>query len=115
MHEFSLVRALIAQVKTIRQAHGGAAVTSITVSVGELAGVEPALFQSAFTSLVAATEFPQAALELRNAPLRFHCQDCGQSSSMARGRFACGLCGSPRVTIVDGDSVILESVCLGSR
>ena len=48
MHEYSLVRALVARVEREARARDALAVRRLSVRIGELAGVERELFESAY-------------------------------------------------------------------
>ena len=48
MHELSLIQALFEEVESQLAPHAGARVSALHVRVGELAGVDPELFRSAY-------------------------------------------------------------------
>ncbi len=48
MHEYSIVQAMFEQIDRLAQTHGACSVRRIRVQIGEFAGVDPTLFQSAY-------------------------------------------------------------------
>jgi hydrogenase nickel incorporation protein HypA/HybF len=110
MHEMSLVRSLLAQVRELAKAHGGAVVQRIRVQVGPLSGVEPLLLASAWEQLRGEAAMPQATLELEEVPLEARCRACDGVFQPVRFRFRCPLCGSSETDVVRGDGVVLHSI-----
>lgn len=68
MHEVSLVHALFDQIARAIGRHPPTAVGLVRVRIGARAGVEPALFESAFDAVHDELGFPLARLELVNDP-----------------------------------------------
>lgn len=112
MHERSLVWSLLGQVEDLMREHGAGRVVAIRVGVGQLAGVDPDLFQSAYEDLVEQTPVRGAELRVTAIAVEFQCSDCGTRSELFGFRFLCPLCGSGRVVVLRGEGVILESVTL---
>ena len=77
MHELSVCQALVNQVVEIAQQNSAHTVQVITLHIGPLAGVEPALLVSAFPLAAAGTVAASAQLVIEPQPLRVHCQTCG--------------------------------------
>jgi len=112
MHELSLAQALWEQADAVRRQHKAARVLSIRAGVGEMAGVEPELLQSAFGLLVESGQAGGASLELERIPLEARCDDCGAEFRVREYRFACPHCGGSRVTVLRGEHLILQQVTL---
>jgi len=106
----SLARALVQQVQRLRRAHGMVRVVSIDVGVGELAGVEAELLRSAYALLAPAAGTEGARLHLTEVPLLARCRACGGTFRVERFRFACPACAAGDVAVLQGESVILQSV-----
>lgn len=115
MHERSLVQTLLNQVQQIVADDGGGVVKEIQVQVGDLSGVEPLLFESAFTEL--ATEcFPQECrLVLDIVPVKAECRLCGQCFEVQDYEFLCPACGTGPVEVIQGDQVKLISITVDSE
>jgi hydrogenase nickel incorporation protein HypA/HybF len=112
MHERSLVWSLLRQVEDLMREHGAVRVVAIRVGVGQLAGVDPDLFQIAYEDLVEQTPVRGAELRVTAITVEFQCFDCGLRSELVGFRFLCPHCGSGRVVALRGEGVILESVTL---
>jgi len=76
VHEYSLVSSLMDEVERQVQVHHATAVHAIHVRLGELAGVDPALFRTAFEMIQPDTLCAQAELTLISEPAVWHCPHC---------------------------------------
>ena len=109
MHEYSLVQSLVARVEAEASARGATAVHRLVVSVGELAGVDPELFQTAYDTFRAGTVCGSTAMEIRRVPARWSCPACGRE--IPRGEvLACEGCGVPARLAPGGDEMLLETI-----
>ncbi len=112
MHERSLVKALLRQVKGVAAEHPGSCVVSIRVCIGEFSGVEPELLASAYRDLITDTPLRGAALDVEQVPLEAVCEQCGRQFRVERFNFQCDVCGSMKLTIRGGEEMLLDSVTL---
>jgi hydrogenase nickel incorporation protein HypA/HybF len=112
MHEFSLAQVLVEQVESIRGAENAVRVESVTLGVGEFAGVEPDLLRGAFEILIEETPVVGADLHIHRIPLESQCDACGIDFRVKDFRFVCPTCESHLVKIIRGEDLILESVAL---
>lgn len=112
MHEHSLIRSLLVQVKDLMQQHQATAVETVTVEVGPLSGVEVLLLHSAWQQLVIDSPFEFTQLEIQETPLLLVCRVCEQQSSFPTLKLKCSHCDSPQVQILNGDSFRLLDVTL---
>ncbi len=110
MHELSICQALLAQVREIAQTHDAQHVKQITVAVGPLSGVEPALLAVAFQWARVGSCAADAELKFEQAPARVRCAECGIESECAPNRLLCGACGGFRTQVVSGDELFLVRV-----
>lgn len=102
MHEASLCDALFDQVDvSIQHADPGAVVREIHVAVGELAGVDPELFQIAFDTL-REDRHPHATLITTVIPARWHCPTCTLDTA-ADGPLTCPVCQTPLMLATGGE------------
>jgi hydrogenase nickel incorporation protein HypA/HybF len=109
VHEYSLVQSLVTRVESLAQAGKATAVHRLVVSVGELAGVDPELFQTAYDTFRAGTICERAAMELRRVPARWGCSGCGRE--IPKGEvLTCTDCGLPARLSAGGDEILLETV-----
>ena len=112
MHELSLCDDLLGQVVAIAAQNNAQSVESITVQIGALSGVEPALLDSAFTMIRAGTVAEQAQLIMQTSPVTVLCRKCGAQSEVSANRLLCNACQSHETNLLSGDELILASVAL---
>lgn len=110
MHELSICQALIEQVADVARAHRAARVVSVTVRIGPLCGVEPALLSSAYPLASAGTVAADSKLVLERSELTIRCLECGTHSPAEPSRLLCGACGAWRVEVLCGEDLLLASV-----
>lgn len=68
MHEYSIVQAMFDQIARLTQTHNAHAVRRIRVRIGEFAGVDPSLFQSAYEVYRIDTPCADAQLHIERVP-----------------------------------------------
>ncbi len=108
MHEYSLVQALMARVGEEVRRHGATAVRRVSVSIGELAGVEVELFRTAYETFRERTPCAEAPLEVRRVEARWECSACGRV--LERGQpLSCPGCAKP-ARLVSGDEIVLDQL-----
>ena len=108
MHEYSLVQGLFEAVAAQAAARGATAVGKVTVGLGELAGVDPELLATAFTTFRPASPYPQAELSIRWVEAAWVCAAC--AAPFQRGAvLRCPACGAPG-RLAAGDELILERI-----
>lgn len=110
MHESSLVRNLLSQVDDLLDQHEAESATEITLEIGPLSGVEPALMRSAFAELSTDSRSEGAAFIIKDVPLAIVCRNCEAKTELKEMLFRCGECGSGSVQVVSGDFVQLNSI-----
>jgi hydrogenase nickel incorporation protein HypA/HybF len=111
MHEYSLVEALIRRVEEEARRRQAVAVHGLSVRIGELAGVEPDLFQTAYDTFRAGTLCEKATLTLRRVPAGWTCPSCRQA--IPRGAaLRCAACGQPARLDEGSDALTLDAIDL---
>ena len=109
MHEYSLVDALLRRVEDEARQRNATAIHGIKVSLGELAGVEPELFRTAYVTFRAGTLCEMATLEILRCPATYTCPTCGKG--FARGEvLRCERCARPARMDEKSDALLLESI-----
>ena len=107
MHEYSLVRALADRVEEEARSRQAIAVHRLTVAIGAVSGVEPRLFETAFTlcrdGILADTE-----LEIRRVEAAWCCPSCGAHIA-SESALRCEPCGQA-AQLTGGDELILEQI-----
>ncbi len=68
MHEYSIVQAMFDQIERVIREHDARSVRRIRVRIGEFAGVDPTLFQSAYEVYRTGTPCADARLQIEHVP-----------------------------------------------
>lgn len=110
MHELSLCEDLLRQVTALAQQHQAKAVALIRVQIGQLAGVEPLLLESAYSIARLGTVAEQAELLTELVPPVVFCHACGQESEASPSDLRCPACQSLETRVVKGEELILARV-----
>lgn len=108
MHEYSIVQALVDRVETEARAHRALRVRRVWVSIGELAGVEPALLQTAYDICRDRTVCEGVPLVVTAVAARWVCSGCCRD--IDRGRpLECSTCGAP-ARLAQGGEILLDRI-----
>ncbi|MFA5172268.1 MAG: hydrogenase maturation nickel metallochaperone HypA [Sulfuriferula sp.] len=110
MHELAVCQALVSQVVEIAQQNVAQGVAVITLRIGALSGVEPALLISAFPLAAAGTVAADAQLVIEPQPVRVHCQTCNADTEATPNRLLCGMCGDYHTQLISGDELLLANL-----
>jgi hydrogenase nickel incorporation protein HypA/HybF len=111
MHEYSLVEALITRVEAEARRRGALKVHGLSVRIGELAGVDAGLFQTAYDTFRAGTACAEAPLTLRQVAASWTCPKC--RVPIPRGAaLRCEPCGEPARLDDGGDALTLDGIDL---
>jgi hydrogenase nickel incorporation protein HypA/HybF len=111
MHEYSLVEALITRVEAEARRRGALKVHALSVRVGELAGVDAGLLQTAYDTFRAGTLCAETPLTLRQVAASWSCPAC--HAAIPRGApLRCDPCQSPARLDDGGDALILDGIDL---
>jgi len=110
MHELSVCLALMAQVERIATEHSAHRVETITLRIGPLSGVEPALLANAFPIASAGTCAEGAELNIEAGPVTVRCTTCGAETEASVNRLLCAHCGDYRTRVVSGEEMLLVSL-----
>ncbi len=109
MHEYSLIQALIARVGQEARRQGALRVHSLTVRLGELSGVEPALLETAFALARGGTACEGAELRTERVAAVWSCPGC--KKVFAAGEvLRCAACALPAALNDGADALTLDRV-----
>jgi hydrogenase nickel incorporation protein HypA/HybF len=109
MHEYSLVEALVRRVEAEARRRGALQVHSLTVSVGELAGVDAELFRTAYETFREGTLCAATELRLVQHPATWSCPSC--RARIEKGAvLRCPRCDVAATLDENGDALLLESI-----
>ncbi len=110
MHELSLVKALCAQVLIAAAPVVAQKIRRMKIAIGPLAGVDPALVQSAVEQVRTDYGLTQCELQIEQVSLQALCRECQLSFTIEDFVFRCEKCGSSKVQVTQGDEFQLLSV-----
>jgi hydrogenase nickel incorporation protein HypA/HybF len=110
MHELSICQALMEEVARVAREQRARRIVSVTVRIGPLSGVEPALLESAYPLASAGTPAADSRLIIERAEVRVQCLECGAESQAQSTRLLCGSCGNWRVRVLSGEELLLARV-----
>jgi hydrogenase nickel incorporation protein HypA/HybF len=109
MHEYSLIQSLVTRVEEEARARRAVAVHRVVVRVGDLSGVDPELFRTAYDTFRAGTVCEGAALELRRVEADWRCPACRRA--IEKGAvLSCPACGTPAALAEGSDAILLETI-----
>jgi hydrogenase nickel incorporation protein HypA/HybF len=111
MHEYSLVQSLVERVAEEARRRQAIAVHGVSVRVGELSGVDPELFRTAYETFREGTICAGAPLALRLHAASWSCPRCRRP--IARGEILrCPDCAEPARLDDGGDALTLDAIDL---
>jgi hydrogenase nickel incorporation protein HypA/HybF len=112
MHEFSIVEAVIGQVREELAAVGQAAgrVARVELSIGRLSGVNCDSVRFAFEVLAPGTPVEGAEIVIQQPKVVCQCGACRCHQEIDELVVECPRCGSPEVTIEGGRDMMLQSI-----
>ena len=110
MHELAICQSLMEQVESIAHERDAKRVTSITIGMGPLSGVEFQLLKNAYPIASAGTVAEDAELVIEHLPIRVRCNQCGSESNALPNKLTCKQCGDWRTTLISGDEMMLMSL-----
>jgi hydrogenase nickel incorporation protein HypA/HybF len=109
VHEYSLVEALVRRVEAEARKHRAVAVHKLSVRVGELAGVDPELFATAYETFRQGTICEKAPLALSHVAATWSCPRC--EKPIAKGAILrCASCDEPARLDDGGDALTLDGI-----
>ncbi|BDG04109.1 hydrogenase maturation nickel metallochaperone HypA/HybF [Anaeromyxobacter oryzae] len=109
MHEYSLVEALVTRVEQEARRRGALRIHALSVRVGELAGVDPELFRTAYETFREGTLCAGVPLTLKQVAASWSCPKC--RIPMARGAILrCPACDSPARLDEGSDALTLDGI-----
>ena len=108
MHEYSIVQALLERVEQEAVSRGARIVHRLHVRIGELAGVETDLLETAYATFRERTLCENAPLLIVPVAARWACPRC--DAAIARSAILrCAVCGTP-ARLCEGDEIILDRI-----
>ncbi|MEU9475913.1 hydrogenase maturation nickel metallochaperone HypA [Streptomyces sp. NPDC048191] len=111
MHELSIATAIVEQAEEIARADGADGVSSVTVRVGELAGVVPDALDFAFEVAREGTALAGARLVVEQVAAQAYCAPCAEEFAVGMPPFFwCPRCDRPSQELRSGRELEITDV-----
>ncbi|WP_431981216.1 hydrogenase maturation nickel metallochaperone HypA [Streptomyces qinglanensis] len=111
MHEMSIAMAVVCQVEEAARTHGAAGVETVTLQVGELAGVVPEALRFSFALACEGTVLSGAELVADQVPGRARCTSCAREwETGLPPRLGCPRCADSRTELLSGRELQIATV-----
>lgn len=108
MHEYSIVQALVDRIRDTARARGAIAVRRVTVQIGEIAGVDLELLQTAYDLYRVRTICETAPMLIEPVAARWRCPD-GHGDIVRGCALVCPCCDRP-AQLAAGDEMVLTQL-----
>ncbi len=109
MHEYGIVRSLLAQVDTHVRDHKGKRAVRVMVAI-DGGHVDEMFLRDAFATFSAQTSSSAAELVVTQAPADVWCPACEARTTVAGGAQLCPRCANPTVRLKATGEIYLQSV-----
>jgi hydrogenase nickel incorporation protein HypA/HybF len=110
MHELSLAMSVVDEVGQILAREKASQVLCISLSIGELSGVEREPFEFCFPFAAQGTPLEHAQLKIDTVKTAVLCGDCGKKSTPDFPMLVCAQCDSSNIKIVAGQDFLITSL-----
>ena len=109
MHEYSLVQAVVTRVEAEARARSALSIHALSIRIGELSGVDPELFSTAYDTFRAGTLCAEVPLALARVAATWSCPRC--RTPIARGAILrCPTCDVPAQLDAGSDALTLDGI-----
>ena len=113
MHELSIIHSIMDTVSEELARRGNRhAVESITLKIGQLAGVETDSISFLWSAAVERSPLEQAELTIHHIPGKARCMECQISFPVTQFYDPCPQCQSHFIEILEGEELQIESFVL---
>ena len=112
MHELGIAQNLVGAAKGVLRQHPGYCLTSLTVKVGALRQIDPAMLSEGWKAATLGTSMQNVPLAVDCVPASGKCGRCGTSFRVEDLVFICPQCGCVEVETLTGTELVLQSADL---
>jgi hydrogenase nickel incorporation protein HypA/HybF len=102
MHEMSVAQNILEIINEHVGKHEQHKVRSISLKVGELAGIVSESLEFCFLTIVNNTPLAHAKLQIKSIPITAECGACNHVSQLDYGIFFCEKCRSSEIKLLSG-------------
>jgi hydrogenase nickel incorporation protein HypA/HybF len=110
MHELRIAEDLSAIVLDTAHDKNLSKVTKVSISFGQLVQIVPDIFEFAFSETVKNTVAEGAELNIEIVTVKMKCINCGSDFQITENRFACNICSSTDLEIIQGKELFIKSI-----
>lgn len=108
MHEMSIATSILEIAEQSMDGHDQ--LLSISVDIGELAGIEYEALEFCFEAVKKSSRYPDLTLEIERVPGRGKCKQCGAESPMQEMFVICPKCGQYGLEPISGRELKVTSI-----
>ena len=113
MHELCVVFHCIKEVNRFAGENGVKRIRSVTVEIGEVSTVLPALFEDCWNWAVKKeTVLRDAGVKIEVLPAVTHCEDCRQDYPTVPQGKTCPYCGSGETWLIQGNEFTIKEIAV---
>lgn len=112
MHEMSLARSVAEIAEETAYENGAERVSCVTLSVGELSGIDVASLKQSLSAAFEGPVLSGAKIEIERPAGTAWCMDCSETVPMHRPGDACPKCGGHRLTVNGGNEFDVAFIAL---
>jgi len=110
MHEMGIAMEVLKIVQEHLPQEPPSRVTRIRLKVGKLTAVVPDNFKFCLEVIAKDTPAEGAEVVIEEVPLEVLCDDCGAKSELTEALFVCPRCESPKLKVLSGRELFVESI-----
>jgi hydrogenase nickel incorporation protein HypA/HybF len=110
MHEYSIASSLLRLAEEHAEKHGASRITSLEIRVGEFAGVEIELLETAWSLVRERSLCDGVALSIETVEAQWACSRCDHAVARG-GLLSCPDCGST-ARLSTGDELVLDRIAM---
>ena len=110
MHEIKIAEDLSFIVLDTARKEKLSKVTKVNISFGQLVQIVPDIFEFAFREIVRNSVVQDAEIDIEIIPVKMKCKNCGRDFQVKDNLFACNVCSSTDVEIIQGKELFVKSI-----
>jgi|ERR1035437_642404 hydrogenase nickel incorporation protein HypA/HybF len=110
MHELRIAEDLSTIVLDTALSKNLTKVTRVNIIFGQLIQIVPDIFEFTFVETVRNSIAEGAELNIEILPVKMNCKNCGNDFQINENRFACNICNSTDLVIIQGKELFIKSI-----
>jgi hydrogenase nickel incorporation protein HypA/HybF len=110
MHELKIAEDLVTIVLDTARGKHLSKVSRVNITFGQLVQIVPEIFEFAFREIVRNSIAEAAELNIEIVQVKMKCKNCGNDFQVKENRFACNICNSTDLEIIQGKELFIKSI-----